>query len=145
MFFICGLSMILFTILFLGIFIYDNYMFAWEAQIRWGSAQFDPKIFREVSTNEKSKMVADLIKKKYFIGEPLSNVAKALGDRTGGYYNDEINLTYTVYEYEQTDWEIVFIVDPNTKQVHSIRIYKRCCSVTKRALVLTFRIFDKLF
>lgn len=120
-------------------------MFAWDAQFRWGHYQFDPKKFREVPTNEKSKMVADLIKKKYFIGEPIANVAKALGRRTGGYYNDELNLTYTVYEDGQTNWEIVFIVDPNTKRVHSIRIYKRCCSVTERALVLTFRIFDRLF
>lgn len=140
-----GFSLILFTGLSFVVYIYDNYMFAWETQIRWGHSRFDSEKFRKVSTNEKSEMIADLVKKKYFIGEPISSVAKALGDRTGGYYNDELNLTYTVYESGETTWEIVFIVNPNTKRVHSIRIYKSCCAITKRALIVIFRIIDRLF
>lgn len=142
------LFFLLFLIIILSIICYrfDNYMiYAWEAQIRWGHSSFDSKKFREISTNEKAKMIADLLRKKHFIGETPEKIKENLGDRTGGYYNSEVHLTYEVFKSKRTSWDVVFILDYKTQKIGQIMVYRQGIGITRTVLYFFMELIEGVF
>lgn len=149
-----ALKKIFFLIIFLVLFIilsllayrFDNYAtFPWEAKIRWGHGPFDSIKFREVPTNEKASMIADLMLQEYFIGKPAIEVTKTMGERTGGYYNYDINLTYRIYEKGRTAWDLVFIVDYETQKVTQVFAYRQHGGMTRMVLYSFIGLIDRVF
>ena len=144
--FILSILLVLFILLSVAAYRFDNYtMYSWEARIRWGNVPFESGKFREVSTNEKAKMMADLLRKKYFIGEVQQKVKEALGDRTGGYYHDEVHLTYTIFKSGQTTWDVVFIFDYETKKIGRVILYRQRDGITRTILYGLYWFIDRLF
>lgn len=145
LFLICIL-LLLFVILNMVVYRFDNYvLYSWEARIRWGKTSFDSEKFQKVSTNDKAKMMYDLLRKKKFIGETPEKVKTALGKRTGSYYNDEVHLTYVVFKSERTAWDVVFIFDYETQKIGQIFVYRQQGGITRRALYVFMDIIDRLF
>lgn len=141
---ITGLGLfVLVVIVFFVLYRCDNYMFSWEAGLYWGRSTFVSQQFHEVAINEKTAMVADLISKKYFIGKGIEQVELELGPATGGYYNSDANLTYTVHVDGETTWDIVFVVDHSTGNAERVLIYKRHGGVTRKILGVIMKIADK--
>lgn len=138
--------LVLFIILSLLAYRFDNYaIFSWETRLRWGHVHFDLMKFREIPENEKVKMIADLMRQGYFIGEPAIKVIKAMGERTGGYYNYDINLTYRIYEKGRTAWDIVFIVDHETQRVTQVFAYRQHGGMTRTILYSFMELIDRVF
>ncbi len=131
-------ALVLLVMTAFAVYRFDNYMFGWEAGLYWGRTPFVSQQFREAATNEKASMVADLIFKKYFIEKSIEQVKDELGQPTGGYYNYDTNLTYTIHSDRKTIWELVFIVNHATGNVRNILIYKRCCGITQKILKTIF-------
>ncbi|MBK9294118.1 MAG: hypothetical protein IPM57_06685 [Oligoflexia bacterium] len=113
---------------------FDNYMYAWQARLSWGGKPFDGLEFQTASINKKAAMVADIISNKRFIGKSIEQVKIELGAPTGGYFNYDTNLTYTIYVSGETIWELVLVTSHETGVVQRVLIYKRCCSVTKKII-----------
>ncbi|MBK7845101.1 MAG: hypothetical protein IPJ71_15695 [Bdellovibrionales bacterium] len=121
----------------------DNYMFGWEAGIYWGRSPFVSQQFREAATNEKSTMVADLISKKYFVGQSIEQAKLELGPSTGGYYNSDTNLAYVVRVNGETIWDVVFLKNQSTGETENILIYKRRGGITRKILATFMRFVDE--
>ncbi len=135
-------AFVLAVMIFFVLYQFDNYMFGWEASLYWGRTPFVARHFREAETNEKSTMVADLISKKYFIGKSIENVKLKLGPSTGGYYNSDVNLAYTVRIDGKTIWDIVFVVNQSTNKVTRLLIYKRRGGLTRKILGTFMQFID---
>lgn len=124
----------------------DNYAtFSWESQIRWGDEVFNSKKFQKYSINKKSKMVSDIIRKDYFIGQTREQVMEVLGQRNGGYYNDDIHLTYRIYEDEHTTWDLVLLVDYKTRTIDKVFAYRQYGGTTRTILYFFIGLIGKLF
>ncbi len=144
--FLLGVLLVFFILLSIAAYKFDNYItFSWEARIRWGYSPFDPKTFREVSTNKKARMIADLLRKDYLLGQTVKEVKKNLGEKTGGYYNTESNLPYTVYEKDKTVWDLIFIVNHETQRIDYIFVYRQGDGITRTILFTFGRIVEELF
>lgn len=136
----------IFIVLSLVAYRVDNYaMFAWEAQIRWGNVAFDPKKFPQAPINERAKMLADLLRKKYFIDMPRAQVKEVFGPSTGGYYNYDVNLTYRIYKRKQTAWDLVLIIDHETHKVDRMILYRQSAGITKTILHGFMKFVDVLY
>jgi hypothetical protein len=90
-------------------------------------------------------MVANLISKKNYVGKSIEQVKYELGSSTGGYYNYDSNLTYTVYIDGETIWDIVFIVDHSSDNVVQVLIYKRRGGLTRKILGAFMKAVDIWF
>ena len=125
---------------------FDNYaIYAWEAHMRWGCDSFNSHKFQEVSINDKAKMMCDLLRKKKFIGETPEKVKIALGERTGDYYNDEAHLTYNIFQSGRTTWDVVFILDYETRKIGRIYIYRQRGGITRAILYVFMEVVDRVF
>ena len=118
----------------IGIYLYDHYMFTWEACLRWGNTPFNAPKFRHGTTQERASMVSDLISQKYLIGWSTKKVIEKLGPRNGGYYRDEMNLTYDVNSSGRINWDLVILVNYKTQIVKKVVIYKQTGAMTDRIL-----------
>jgi len=128
-----------------ALYVFDNYMFAWQARLYWGNTPFVAQSFREAAVNEKSGMVADLVSANYLVGKRAEQVKLELGPSTGGYYNSDTNLTYIVRTDGRVIWDLVFIVNPASGTVEHIWIYKRRGGLTRRLLGNVMRVIDEIF
>lgn len=138
--------LILFIILSLSAYRFDNYaVFPLEAKLRWGHIPFTSTKFREIPTNEKASMIADIIRQGYFVGKPTIKVMEVMGERTGNYYNYDINLTYRIYEKGRTVWDVVFIVDHETQKITQVFAYRQRGGMTRTILYSFIWLTDRVF
>lgn len=99
------------------------------AEKRWGKAPFNAERFKAGAPEDRSKMVVDLIKKKYFVGKAPSEVFSALGRSDGHFFSDAIPA-YFLNEGWRTNvdtWQVVFLLDGKSEKVSGIIIQKNCC------------------
>ena len=84
---IASLPLLFFSLKYLGIGLYrfQNYMSGWEATFIWGRSPFNAEKFRENPINERTKMMASLLRnKKDFLGKSKEEVIKSFGSSSLG-------------------------------------------------------------
>src|SRR5690606_664228 len=92
----------------LGVFYwYNNTLFLWEAKIIWAQEPFSELKFKNSSSEDRARMVVDLIKYKKLLGMDSNKVPTFLGEETGD--DGKINRVY---------------------------IRKSCCSISKKLVNL---------
>lgn len=97
-----------------------------QVEKRWGAEKFDLEKFKKSTPNERSKMVADLLKnQKMFIGKDVSEIRAMLGGFEGHYFSDSIP-TYLVFDQPKDVWQVVFLHDKQFK-INEILVHKNCC------------------
>ncbi len=99
------------------------------AEKHWGKAPFDGGEFKTGTPEVRSKMVADLIKKKYFVGKAPSQVFSELGRSDGHFFSDAIPA-YLLNEGWRTNvdtWQVVFLLGGKSQNVSEVIIQKNCC------------------
>jgi hypothetical protein len=129
-------AMVFFIVL---IYQYDNYMFGWEAKLRWGRKPYSTGDFKASKPTQRFQFTADIMSNNHFYGRPSDFVISELGSPDGGYYNYDSNLSYEIYNDEHTVWDLVFIINHETGTVESILIHKRCCAITRKWLALLLK------
>lgn len=94
----------------------------------YGTGEFDAKKFREGSPDARAKMAYSIISKKTFIGQPATEVTKALGPHDGYYFSD----SYPAYAIDENwklnkdTWQIVFFLDKKDR-ISKVAVHKNCC------------------
>ena len=131
---IASLPFLFFSLKYLciGLYRFQNYMSSWEAAFTWGRTPFDAEKFRESPTNERAKMMANLLSnRKDFFGKTKEEVTRVFGIPHEDYsYNSRWG--YKIYEYKKHSWYLTFeSFEGATEIAHKIYVYKRCCSVTR--------------
>lgn len=104
-------------------------MSATEAEKIWGIEALDTAKFRKGPPSIRSSMVADILKKKSFVGIPMKSVREALGDPDSYFFSD------TIYRYQimpfpgekEENWHLIFVPDEKLNLVKEVKIHKKCC------------------
>lgn len=99
------------------------------AEKKWGHAIFDEKKFLNGTIQDRASMAVDLISRKKFVGENLTEVQQKLGKNTGHFWSDFIP-TFIIEDgasQQKDTWQIVFLPD-SSRRVKEVRIHKNCCS-----------------
>lgn len=134
-------GLIVLVVFFICFYWYNNRLFLWEASLLWRQEAFSELKFKDGTTDERARMVVDLIKSKKFVGEDLDKLTDQLGSKNGDYYNYDTNITYRLTEENNADWILTFIPGDNGK-IERVFIRKSCCSVSKRILNVVIDITD---
>jgi hypothetical protein len=132
-FFIPILVIVAVPLVFLAYYQYNNRLFLFEAEILWGSKQFNETEFKNGSPETRASMTADLIRSKKFIGERCDYVPEILGERTGDYYHSDGNFTYKLSERQSANWILTFICG-DSSSIEKVFIRKSCCSTSQKLL-----------
>ena len=131
---IASLPLLFFSLKYLGIGLYrfQNYMSGWEATFIWGRSPFNAEKFRENPINERTKMMASLLRnKKDFLGKSKEEVIRVLGVPHWE-YNNNTQWDYKIYKDKKNSWYLAFeSVYSETKIVNKMYVYKWCCSITE--------------
>lgn len=124
--------LILFSVF--GIFYWcNNRLFLWEASFLWPQEPFSESKFKSGSTQERSRMVVDLIHSKKLLGVASDKIHEKLGEETGDYYHTDSNFTYRLTERGSADW-ILTLVPGDDGNIAKSFIRKSCCSVSQKIL-----------
>ncbi len=87
-----------------------------EKLSRWGSEDFSTEKWQAANTEQRSKMVFQLLKQNNFVGKSPTEVRAVLGEPTG-YYDYDTNLAYLVGKEGDVDtiyantYLLVFMTD----------------------------------
>ncbi len=129
--FLIGFFVLVFEIVHSGnINLRMEFMSLEKAQQKWGSSSFDVKKFKSGEESTRASMVVELIKLKKFIGKPLAEVTKKLGNPDGYFQNDAIPayfLSSPSNDKKAEVWQLVFLPDKDFKNVKEVKIHKNCC------------------
>ncbi|HEY8270277.1 MAG TPA: hypothetical protein VIG33_05270 [Pseudobdellovibrionaceae bacterium] len=128
---ILGLSIL--TSVFGAFYWYDNRLFLWEASLIWPQEPFSESKFKIGSTQDRSRMVVDLIRNEKLLGVASNKIQEQLGGETGDYYYNDSNFTYRLTERGSADWILTLIPGDNGK-IRQIFIRKSCCSISQKIL-----------
>lgn len=130
---IAALAVIFVPAMFLALYQYNNRLFLFEAEILWGSKQFNEIEFHNGSPETRASMTTDLIRSKKIIGERCASIPEVLGEETGDYYHSDSNSTYKLSEKQSANWILTFICG-NSGSIEKIIIRKSCCSTSQMLL-----------
>ncbi len=87
-----------------------------KAEKRWGGEGFDASRFKNGGLTERSKMASSLLRNKNrWIGRPIEDIRKELGNHDGYYFTDTIPAYLITWAEKSNDeiWQIVFLPDGN--------------------------------
>ncbi len=106
-----------------------EYMSLEKIKQKWGQTLFVAKKFKVASENEKAKMTYSLINSKNYIGKPITNVFTDLGRSTGYFFSESVPAYIIGDTNEKPDelWQIVFLLDKDSKTIADVRVQKKCC------------------
>ncbi|MGE0633516.1 MAG: hypothetical protein AB7O96_13975 [Pseudobdellovibrionaceae bacterium] len=138
-----ALAVIFAPAVFLAFYQYNNRLFLFEAEILWGSKQFNEIEFHGGSPATRASMTADLIRSKKFIGERCDSIPEVLGEETGDYYHSDSNSTYKLSEKQSANWILTFICG-ESGNIEKIIIRKSCCSTSQMLLHWGFEVIGPL-
>lgn len=105
----------------------ETYITAEQAQKKFGTKPFNAELFKRGDTKLRGEMAADLVLKKAFVGRPLKDVRKELGD-PDGYFENKGVPAYLISTKEKDVWQIIFLPDKDWKNVDEVKIHKNCCN-----------------
>lgn len=133
------------TLILIGLFgifyWYNNRLFLWEASFIWQKEAFSETKFKNGSTDDRARMVVDLIRRKIFIGVDSDQIQARLGKETGDYYHSDSNSTYRLTDRGNADWILTFVSGDDGK-IQKVFIRKSCCSISKKIVLATMKILD---
>ena len=127
--FLCGLLVTFYW--------WENRLFLWEARILWSQEPFSDGRFRSGSTEDRARMVVDLVQSGRLIGVDSNQIRPLLGEETGDYFHSSSNYTYKLTDRENANW-ILTIVSGYEGKIVSVFIRKSCCSVSQRMIDFIF-------
>lgn len=95
---------------------------------RWGNIKFDIEKFKTGSLDLRSKMAADLVSSRPFVGMTNEEVKGKLGAFTGYYWSHRFPayLIEEGWKEHKDSWQLVFLVNRENKVV-DVKIHKNCC------------------
>ncbi len=112
---------------------YNNRLFLWEASLVWTQEPFSESKFKTGSTQDRSRMVVDLIRNEKLLGVTSDKIHEQLGEETGDYYYTDSNFTYRLTEKGSADW-ILTLIPGDDGKIRQIFIRKSCCSISQKIL-----------
>ncbi len=96
---------------------------------KWGQQSFDALRFKSGDEKVRSAMAHSiLINKKNFLGRPVLELKKELGDPDGFYFSDVLPA-YLIQRAKSANgesWQIVFLLTKD-RRVDEIIVHKNCC------------------
>jgi hypothetical protein len=138
------IGIVILGVFFAAFYGYNNRLFLWEAKLIWPQEHFLSDKFKHGSTQDRSRMVVDLINSKKLLEIDSRKIPDLLGDETGDYYFNDSNFTYRLTEKGNADWILTLVTGENGK-IKNVFIRKSCCSISKKILHGLIDAFGPLF